>query len=321
MSIQTARISENMRHALGGGDLSVELDKFQVLNEAGEYLHAMHAWNWARGRSALLDLRGSLSGTTATWTAATKTLTATGAFTSYAFLAGDEIEITAGTGATTGVYTVASRTSANAIVLTTSLSSVDLSTGDIAWSIFPSTIALPEDLRDIISIAPTRTSNRARICLTSLDHINQNRGANALVQSPALFYGAVVYTGATPTPILELWPSPGANETGAMRIFYTARWVRQTNDFGVIAIPEFMENLLTFICRAFAQGYEREAESSLHKRLAEIQAGPVYAAAVRSDGEVQAIHGRPRGGGAEVWGRRRRYGGFNSLINLPGQPV
>jgi len=321
MSIQVSRILENMRHALGGGDLSVELDKFQVLNEAGEYLHSMHPWNWARGRSALLDLRGALSGTTATWTAATKTLTEANAYTDYAFLAGDQIEILDGTGATIGVYTVASRTSANALVLSTSLSAVDLATGDISWQIFPSTIALPDDLRDIISIASAKTSSMNRVCMTSLDVINQNRGGNVTMQSPALYYGAVVYSGATPGPILELWPAPGANETGAFRIFYTARWVRQTGDFGIIAIPEFMENLLTFIARAFAQGYEREGEASLHARLAEIQQSPVYAAAVRSDGEVQPTHGRPRGGGAEVWGRRRRYGGFNSLINLPGQPI
>jgi hypothetical protein len=321
MSIQASRILENMRHALGGGDLSVELDKFQVLNEAGEYLHSMHAWNWARGRTALLDLRGSASGTTATWTAATKTLTQASGFTDYVFLAGDQIEILDGTGATTGVYTIASRTSANAIVLSTSLAAGNLATGDIEWQIFPSTIALPDDLRDIISIAPARTSSTTRICLSSLDVINQNRGANSTMQSPALFYAAVVYAGTTPTPILEIWPSPGTNETGALRIFYTARWVRQTNDFGIIAIPEFMEHLFTLIARAFAEGYERSDAATVSARLAELQSGPVYAAAVRSDGEVQPRHGRPRGGGAEIWGRRRRYSGFNGLVNLPGQPI
>ena len=63
------------------------------------------------------------------WTEATKTLTKTGAFTSYTFVAGDTIAVTAGTGATAGTYTIASRTSNNAIVLTTSIGAgADLAT-------------------------------------------------------------------------------------------------------------------------------------------------------------------------------------------------
>lgn len=62
--------------------------------------------------------RQGLTGfTAATWTAATRTLTKTGAFTSYTFRSGDMIYITAGTGHTVGWYQIASRTSADAIVL------------------------------------------------------------------------------------------------------------------------------------------------------------------------------------------------------------
>ncbi len=68
---------------------------------------------------------------TATWTAATKTLTQVGAFASYTFTAGDVIVITGGTGAKIGAYVIASRTSDDAIVLSKSLASGDLSTGDI----------------------------------------------------------------------------------------------------------------------------------------------------------------------------------------------
>jgi len=69
---------------------------------------------------------GTVTG--ATYTDATKTLTKTSAFTNYAFTAavaagypGDKVVVTAGTGATLGVYTVASRTSADAITLVTSI--------------------------------------------------------------------------------------------------------------------------------------------------------------------------------------------------------
>lgn len=65
--------------------------------------------------------RVSLTGfTAANWTAASRTLTKTGAFTSYTFRAGDMIYLTAGTGFTANAwYTIASRTSNDAIVLAT----------------------------------------------------------------------------------------------------------------------------------------------------------------------------------------------------------
>lgn len=52
-----------------------------------------------------------------TWTAATRTLTSAGAFTSYTFVEGDQIYITAGTGHTAGWYTIASRVDNNSITL------------------------------------------------------------------------------------------------------------------------------------------------------------------------------------------------------------
>jgi len=53
----------------------------------------------------------------ATFTNSTKTLTSTGAFSSYTFSAGDEIYISGGTGVTAGLYEIASKTSSDAIVL------------------------------------------------------------------------------------------------------------------------------------------------------------------------------------------------------------
>lgn len=67
--------------------------------------------------------------TGATWTNGTLTLTKVGAFATYVFYAasattgypGDKVLITSGTGATVGLYTVASRTSDDAIVLTATI--------------------------------------------------------------------------------------------------------------------------------------------------------------------------------------------------------
>lgn len=55
--------------------------------------------------------------TSATWTASTKTLTKTGAFASYTWASGDTCTVSSGTGATIGVYTVASKVNSDSITL------------------------------------------------------------------------------------------------------------------------------------------------------------------------------------------------------------
>lgn len=62
----------------------------------------------------------NLSG--ATWDNSTKKLTKTGAFTSYTLNTWDQIYITGGTGVQTGLYSIATRVSNDAITLTTSIS-------------------------------------------------------------------------------------------------------------------------------------------------------------------------------------------------------
>ncbi len=291
----------------------------RILNEAGHHLYSMHPWRWAVGRSSLLDLRGSLADTTATWTAATSTLTETGAFTDYSFLAGDEIQILDGTGATTGVYKIASRTSANAIVLDGSIAAGDLATGDISWQIYPQTISLPSDVRDIVHISSSTETALYRVSLTTLQFILDKRASSAQVTSPSIFYATVVYSGEPPRPLLEIWPSPGSNATGALRIFYRSRWADILADSGTnsaIQIPDWINDLYIFIVRAYAAGYEK---GNIHARLAEIRSSPIFEAAKRSDGMVQPYHGKIQNGGARIWRRPRVI--FDQVINMAEGPT
>jgi hypothetical protein len=302
--LDVADVLAHIKHELGGGDLSIELDKFQIINQAGHFLYSMHPWRWITGRSDLLDLRGVVSGTAATWTAATSTLTDTGEFTNYTFVSGDEVTVTSGTGATTGVYKVASRVSANAITITGSIAAGNLSTGDIAWRLETQTIALPTDLRDIIWIDSTSISSVGGVTLVSFQDILEKRKSSAsITASTGLYYGAVVFQGTPLVPILEIWPSPNANTTGAMRVFYRSRWAEVTTDSAQIAIPEWVEDLFLFIARAYAAGYERSKVGSIHQRLAEISSSPIFAAAVRSDGMVQPYNGVLKNGGPTIWRR------------------
>lgn len=318
MAIAVSYALEQMRFELGGGDIPTELNAIGILNQAGHFLYSMHPWKWAVERTALLDLRGDVSGSTATWTAASSTLAQASAFTNYSWVTGDEITVTDGTGATTGTYKVASRTSANAIVLTGSIASGNLSTGDIKWSIRPQTVALPTDLRDIVHIASTSLSSLGGVTLTTIGHILEMRRSSASITAATGYYwGAVVYSGSTPKPILEIYPSPAANATGALRITYRARWAELTSDTGQIDVPDFVQDLFLFIARAYAAGYVRNDVGSIHARLAEIQAGPIFLAATRSDGAVQPYYGQLRGGGATLWRRQKEAIGLANLVEPP----
>lgn len=323
MVLAVAHVLQQMQFELGGGSIPGELNPIGILNQAGHHLYSMHPWKWAVGRPALLDLRGVVSGSTATWTAASKTLTDTGGFTDYTFLSGDEIVIAGGTSATTGVYKIASRTSANAIVLETSLAPGNLTIGDISWRIDPGTVALPSDLRDILWISSTSFSAVGGISLVPLQTILELRKASVSVTAvTGLFYGAVVYNSASPPkPILEIYPAPSANATGAMRIFYRSRWVDLTNDVGNIDVPEFVYDLLIQIARAYAAGYVRNEQASLDVRLAQIRLGPIFDVAKRSDGMVQPFNGILMGGGASMWRRGNQGSVVCGLANMVEPPA
>jgi hypothetical protein len=80
--------------------------------------------------------------TDCTWTAGTKTLTKTGAFASYTYAAGHYTYISSATAGTVGLYTVASRTSDNTIVLGTLIQGAgvasdqtDVATGTGPWTL------------------------------------------------------------------------------------------------------------------------------------------------------------------------------------------
>lgn len=314
MKISTKELLAQVSHELGGGSWPAEIDQWGMLNQAGHHLYSMHPWTWAQGRAALLDLRGLVSGSTATWTASTSTLTATGAFAGYDFLDGDELRVQSGTGATAGVYKILTNPTTGTITIDGSLSASNLSTGDIVWRIEPQTIALPADLRDIIWIATTSISSVGGISLTSLKQVLQARSSTAsITASTGLYYAAIVFSGSPPRPLLEIWPTPSDNTTGAMRIFYRSRWAEVTADTSEIDIPDFIHDLLIYIVRAYAAGYVRGDVASIHERLAAIHNSPILAVAKRSDGMIQPYFGAINGGGNQIW--RRRSSPFLQITN------
>lgn len=314
MTLTTKSLHDHLKHTLGSWP--PDLDPLSVINQAGAHLYSMHAWKFAQGRSTLLSLRGVITGEAATWTTATNTLTLASAFTDYEFVVGDEIQITdGGSGATEGTVEIESRTSANALVLASSISASD-QTG-ISFTLQPYSIGLPSDLRDIIAIQSSGSGNRSHVTLTSLAEVLQIR--EEIGPNDSHFYAALSYAGEPPAPLLEVAPGAGANQLGALRLFYRQRWARLSSDSTLIAVPEYVEALLAQIVRAFARGYVREDNSTLDERLAMIHAGPVFLAAKKSDGAIQP-YSRTRGG-IENWRRHEEASDWYETTSRIGGPT
>jgi hypothetical protein len=319
MVVSVAHALDNMRHTLGGGDLSVELDKIGILNQAGEFMVNMHPWRWLVGTSALINLRGVVTGTTATWTASTLTLTDTGAFTDYTFVAGDKLEIISGTGATTGFYEVASRTDDDSVVLQATISSSDLATGDIQYRLEGNSAALPDNFRDIIAISATDALLYG-VRLTSLEQILQNRTSQIEVTTSWNYQAAVNYAGSPPVPRLEIWPTPTTNQTGVFTMFYRSGWTRLLADSVNIEIPEFVDSLFLRIVRYFTRGYEREDVLDMSQMLHATMQSPEFIMAAKRDGNTQPFYGKLRGGAAGVHSRHFGANKYAYIANTIGAP-
>ena len=86
---------------------------FLMLILASGVLSAANIYVNHAGNDAIVSASGYVLANTA------KTVTKTAAFTNYRYNTGDQFQVVSGTGATPGYYTIASKTSANVIVLAT----------------------------------------------------------------------------------------------------------------------------------------------------------------------------------------------------------
>lgn len=274
------------------GPPSSELPAKQMVNQAGRHLVSMHAWEWLNERATTLGVVGTITIADGTWTSATKTLVKTGAFADYVFINGDEIEITDGTGATTGFRNVASRVDDDSITLETSFGADNTDT-DATFT--QPRVLLPADLRHIIGYNTTN-SLVTGLKLTGLQDILDRR-TSGIVASTWVTFGAVVHRkdttvtdGTIVRPILELWPDPATTASREFTIFYMAKWT-EVDDGDTLVLPDYCEDLFIALVRAYARGYEKEDEATVGMRVAAIKAGPLFNDAATMDGAMQPTLG------------------------------
>lgn len=301
-------VQDAVRHALGG-DPAPGLSMLDIINGAGEMLVNSQTWRWLEDTEAKLDLRGKITITGAS--SSTTAFTSTGSFANYAFVEGDQLEITSASGITTGFYRIASRTSDNAIVLSSSPGTTGSS---IAATLHTSALALPADFRDLIAYNTTSGLLKG-IQFTSHGDLLQKRAAS--FSTVGFHYAAIVHpinsAGGAPVPRLEIWPTPSSNETAAITILYRRGWVSLENDSTLISIPTWMHPVFFEFLRAFAHGWEESDVATASERVMGVMQGPIWAAAVQRDASIEADLGPVLHGAAGSSGYGSPFQNFNSV--------
>lgn len=296
--LTTRLLAEVIRFEVGTSP-GTPIETRELVNSAGEHLVAMFPWRWLEGRQLILRPRPTIAIEGATWTEGTKTLTQVGAFTNYSFLSRDTVDLTTVPLGTTGTYEVASRTSADAIVLTTSIGAA-VTTGVIG-TMRNDQIALPTDF-DLQSItAYGMTSGLIGVLeFTSPQGMIDLRGwpSGGLQGTSFGFWALVNYvrstSGGQPVPRLELWPGTSSSEQ-ALAIFYRGGWKEPDTDDEVLSIPGWVNSLFIEIVKAVVMGHEEPEGGSVDARLTALRGGSLYRDATVRDGMTQQNHGPMNG--------------------------
>ena len=311
MALSVQNCLDHIEHTLGG-PLPQEIGGVKLVNMAGEVLVSGHPWKWLESVEHKADIRGKIAITGGTWDLTGNAegelhLTKAAAFDNYAFVDGDTFEVTGGTNAILGHYRVTKRAAGDALLLDSA-------------TLHTSALALPADFRDLIAVN-TSSGFLKGLSLVTPGELLERR-SSSFTTTTGYYFGAIVHpqttglgssTGA-PTPRLEIWPTPGANETAAMTFFYRAGWTELTNDTDILRLPGYCELLYLEILRAMARGFEEEDQGSISERLVQVIGGPLIVIARERDSMVQPSYGALRNGAVQnvIMGSRSSWA-FNPI--------
>lgn len=318
MALIASDVFGHIKHALSG-EPAPEVSMRSIANHAGEWLFSAQPWKFLERPPARLDLRGTIIITAATWTAATKTLTATApatAFLNYVQLDGDEFKLTSGTGATLDYYPIVSRTSSTAVILSQDIGAAD-GTANIAGTMELPACALPTDFASLEAIVAS-----VGFTVTPVSHreLIEMRLAVQVMQSGSYVYAITSAADPlgqdAPSYRLDIYPTPTANSSNYFTIAYRSGWVRLANENEKLQMPSWIEALYLETARTFALGWEEADKEPLDSRLARLRVGALWQVASQRDGSVLFNHGEMRGGAAT-----RVNGGLEMrrfTLNAPG---
>lgn len=288
-------------------------EQLAILNDCGEWFMGIHPWNFAT-RSTFVDVRPQITISTASWTALSKTITKTGAFTDYSWLAGDQIEVTAASGGTPGWYEIASRVGNDSITLTQSLKSTDIAAG-VSATLHLWGCALPDDIAGLLPGTPTMAPGFAQ----SFDIVDMAK----VLEWRALFTGGstAAYIGALNwgkdpdggprVPRLEIAPEITAGQKSAFSLMYRSKWKRVVSATAEIDLPPWADAAFREALRHFARGTFEEDVATIDQRLMAFMQGPLFQQAVSQDAAMINTWGEIEGGAVRVSASRGPFNNFD----------
>lgn len=169
-------------------------------------------------------------------------------------------------------------------------------------------VDLPVDFSEPLS-DPVSTSGFG-FKMTDLSEIVENRyqGASGRPYLGAFSYPAFTVAAEPGRLNLQVFPTPAANESAALAMFYRAKWTDGNADTDYLdVLPEYRA-LYKQILREYVIGLE---EGDTSARIAAVALGPIAMDAKKHDGRQQPRYGFPRGGAIEM--ARNRRGGFTGV--------
>jgi len=298
MVLVARKVSAYIKHALGG-ELSADVPCLDVANQAAVSMESSRKWSYLIRSARGLNFRSPVTGTGATYTAATKTLTGT-ELGSYLYVPGDSVSITFG-GAPFGTYDIVGSDAAAGTV-TLDAPALTANVIELGFTVNQPRILLPSDFGRLISLHGATNGSLRYIYPDSISGLVEEEAYFNANTSFTTGYHVEWNSGADktqPVATLRITPEPTAGEFDALSAVYYREWPDLTADDDIVPIPSYMEALYIQFCRAFAIGYEGSGETiaAMQGAVAAVQAGPIYRNAVVRDSAQQLEEGRIRNRG------------------------
>jgi hypothetical protein len=290
-----SRAIEYMEAELAG-PLASEFAGFDLVNGAARLMESLFEWRYLKKTARSISLRANVTGTGATFTAATGQLASipTGGFANYTLVPGDHIELFDGE-TLLGRFNVRSQSGDDAIIIDAPGLTSDI-TATVNFTLDCARIALPTDVHRLIQVDRGRPNSGGAFptTLEEIQSLDESYITGSSYVTGYTFEWGTATAKSIPVPVLRVWPPSLADDVDAMSCVYLRAWPTVDNEDDILAFPEHMNTLFLEICRAYARGYEDQAR--LDVAVQGIKDGTIYHAATKYESGGMRTLGKPRNG-------------------------
>lgn len=290
MALTVDKALAYVQHALDGLPDGM-LDPEDLLNQVGQIYVGAYEWNFLNRRVERLAVRKEVTAAAALYLNASKSLTLASAFASYDFVVGDYVTATY-LGATIAQVDVASRVDDHTITLATNaLAALDGQNVDIV--VDTARMELPADWAGNLAMSATELYTRNLVKSTPDEFLNlrTQQVSWAGISTWVCPMWHKTKDAEEPTPVLEVWPAPSADDWNAFSLNYQAGWADITGSTSVIPIPKHCEPSFLALMRAYVLGLEEAEGGDVDDRVAKVLAGPLFQAAIARDAQQEYDYG------------------------------